>query len=158
MGLSVIEVPLTRGLSALIDESDALLIDGASWCAAERQGTYYAQARIGGRLWYMHRFILGLPERRPLVDHRDGDGLNNQRSNLRIATNGQNGANRSAYGSTSRFKGVRQRASGRWGAQITKDRQPVPLGTFDTEEEAAMAYNAAAIELHGDFAFLNGVR
>jgi hypothetical protein len=104
----------------------------------------------------MHRYILGLTDRGTRCDHRDNNGMNNQRSNLRIATAGQNQHNCGSRGGKSRFKGVSwSKAAGKWVAQICKDRQRRHIGLFETEEAAAAAYDKSAIELHGAFAYLN---
>jgi len=104
----------------------------------------------------MHTLITGWP----MVDHADHDGLNNQRSNLRAATHAQNMANRrSVLGSSSIYKGVRLRPElHKWRAQITVCGVPRYLGLFSDEEEAALAYNTAALEAFGEFAYLNEIR
>jgi hypothetical protein len=88
------------------------------------------------------------------VDHKDGDPCNNRRSNLRIATSSDNGANRKRTWAASGYKGVYSHGD-RWRAQITKDQRRRHLGLFNTPEEAARAYNSAAGELFGEFAHLN---
>lgn len=100
----------------------------------------------------MHRTITGcpLPYR---VDHVDGDGLNNQDENLRIATQDQNNYNRRGF-SLSGFKGVTRRR-GRFQARITHLEVEYALGTYATAEEAARAYDAKAREFYGVFAYLN---
>jgi hypothetical protein len=92
-----------------------------------------------------------------MTDHADGNGLNNPRSNLREVTNAQNKANqRKQTGATSKYKGVSwYHPTRQWQAQIKKDRKTIPFGHFDTEIEAAQAYDAAARVLYGDFARLN---
>lgn len=108
----------------------------------------------------MHRLILGLPAHRPFVDHKDGDGLNNQRGNIRIATQSQNCMNMTARtpSASSRFRGVTWHARAqKWQAQIGCNHLRYYLGSYDTEESAARAYDAAAIVLFGEFSRLNGV-
>lgn len=104
----------------------------------------------------MHREILGVPEG-VQVDHRDGNGLNNQRYNLRQATHVQNGGNRRKFKGQSKFKGVRapQTPKNGWRATIREGDKAVNLGTHETEEEAARAYDRAAKEKWGDYARLN---
>jgi AP2 domain/HNH endonuclease len=107
----------------------------------------------------MHRLILGLPQYRELkidVDHINGDGLDNRRANLRIATRAQNLANSGSRQGSSQYKGVSFcRQTGRWKAQITIGGQNHNLGRYSTEEEAAAVYNAAALEAWGEHAHLN---
>lgn len=88
------------------------------------------------------------------VDHRDCDPLNNRRSNLRVATSSGNGANRKRAWAASGYKGVYSHGD-RWRAQITKDQRRHHLGLFVTPEEAARAYNEAAVRLFGEYAHLN---
>lgn len=146
-------VPLTRGLVTLIDASDADAVLQYSWCAAPRNHTHYGQARIGQVGVYLHRFIMQ-PPLAFVVDHVDGDGLNNRRNNLRVCTVGQNCYNlRTQRGGTSRFRGVYW-SRGAWRAQIRDGRQ-IYLGTFTTEREAAEAHDAAARERFGEYATSN---
>lgn len=108
----------------------------------------------------MHRFLMGVDDPRVKVDHRNRNPLDNRRENLRIATDPQNKFNSGGRRQrVSRFKGV-SRADNKtnpWVARITLSGKNFSLGCFPTEEDAARAYNAAARELHGDFAYLNEV-
>jgi hypothetical protein len=127
------------------------------WAAVRRNNAWYAVARIEDRrdLRYMHRFILS--DVATQIDHRDGDGLNNRRANLRPCTAAQNAWNWNANRRRrqSRFRGVH--FDGRWVASIWVDGRNKSLGRFDSEELAAIAYNRAASELRGEFARLNEV-
>ncbi len=119
----------------------------------------------GNIAYFMHRMILGLaPEDRRMADHIDGDGLNNRRSNLRVATRAQNMQNRRKKApAASRYKGVSFAApgplttNGAWRARVQVGGRSIHLGRFATEEEAALAYNAAARTHFGEFACLNDV-
>lgn len=154
-----VEIPLSRGLVALVDDRDAPpLLALGNWHAAPSGRTFYARKNIwSGRercvTVRMHSLITGWS----LVDHKNRDGLDNRRSNLRPATHGQNmGNQRAARGNTSGFKGVSwHKASQRWVAQIGVAGHRRHLGLFDLPETAALAYDAAALEAFGDFAALN---
>ena len=106
----------------------------------------------------LHRIIMARVIGRPLddfehVDHRDGNGLNNTRANLRIATHTQNMQNRKRHkNNKSGYKGVYRRRSGKWRAAIRVNGKYISLGSFDTPEEAYAAYCKAAIQYHGEFA------
>lgn len=102
----------------------------------------------------LHRVLTG--EEGEHVDHVNGDGLDNRRKNLRPATRSQNGANRRRpSNNTTGYKGVILRSSGRWQAQIVVGGGKLSLGQFDTREDAARAYNVAALAAWGEFAQLN---
>jgi hypothetical protein len=103
----------------------------------------------------MHRVILGLADGDPTqVDHRNHDGLDNRRSNLRTATPPQNNGNQlKRKGTTSKYKGVSRYKGRRWRAAIQRRH----LGIFGSEEAAATAYNVAASEVFGEYAHLNVV-
>lgn len=148
-----------RGV-VLIDDEDYERIAAHSWCLQLGGGNYqrkYAQAniKIDGQ-WKrttMHRFIMGL-KKGERCDHRDNDGLNNQKENLRLATSNQNQHNREKV--RGRFKGVSwHKVAAKWVAQIAAYGKHYYLGLFDEEEAAARAYDAKAKELHGEFAKLN---
>lgn len=153
--MSALMIPLTRGLVALVDEQDYELVRGYKWQARPDGHTFYVGrgVREAGeqRTVQLHNFLTGWP----LVDHRNGDGLDNRRANLRQATKSQNCANRPIRtANKSGFKGVDLRKD-RWRAQIKSGDAKVHLGYFDLAEEAARAYDAAAIEVFGEFATLN---
>ncbi len=146
------------GQLALVDDGDYELVMRYRWCAAETRQTwtFYARAgwREGGRVKtvYMHNLIAGHVG----IDHADGNGLNNQRGNLRPATQSENNANTRPRNGTSTYKGVHwDSESQRWRASIRVDGKLGNLGRFDCEEDAARAYDEAALGAFGQFARTN---
>lgn len=149
-------VPLTQGYEAIIDAADVPLVEGFNWCASVAGNRVYAVRGVvldgkAATIW-MHRVIMSPPDH-VLVDHRDGDGMNNRRKNLRIATKTQNNRNtRKGKNNTSGFKGVSWDGwHGKWRAFITVDRKRHTLGCHSTAEEAHAAYCEASARLHGEF-------
>ncbi|HCF4483434.1 TPA: AP2 domain-containing protein [Pseudomonas aeruginosa] len=140
---------------ALVDLDDLPKVAATAWTVDARG---YVAGRPEGMKSSvtMHRWIIFGDAKGSGIDHRDGDKLNNRRSNLREATQGENAKNtRLAKNNSSGFKGVSRTAEGRWRARITVGRKEVRLGNFDTREEAAAAYDLAALQLHGEFASPN---
>jgi hypothetical protein len=157
------EIDLGNGYLAVIDDEDADLVTGFKWYAMKVEGKVYAAGwkhMPPGRFFvHLHRLITNA-QPGEIIDHADRDTLNCRRSNLRRATRQQNNCNRGASrrGTTSKYKGVFLcRQTGRFRAQITINRKRIYLGYFDSEENAARAYNAKAVELFGEFAYLNPV-
>jgi hypothetical protein len=156
---AVAEVSLTQGKVARVDRANLPRLAGYTWHAHQpNPGLWYARTTTsrtspGGRQWiYMHALLGG-----GRVDHRDGDGLNNTQDNLRPADRPQNGANRGPQSNNSSgFKGVYFCADRqRWAADITAYGQRHRLGRFSAPEEAAEAYDAAAMKYFGEFALTN---
>jgi hypothetical protein len=149
---TVAVIHLTRGLKAIIDVADWPLVGQYRW-HAHRGGpnldVFYARRKLGRRREFLHNVLLPPPPGR-VVDHEDLNRLNNRRSNLRIATNGQNMANRRRVNCTG-FRGVRQQRSG--GFQVIFGRKG--YGTYAAAEEAARVYDALARAAYGQFAVLN---
>lgn len=155
------EVPLygkhARGRTALVDLEDYEMVMRHRWHVweAERPGRPNGPyARTGHT--FMHTLLTGWPQ----VDHDDGNGLNNRRSNLRPATVQQNKANHGTRSDSvaSAYKGVYRVRKGtrrRWYARICSGANETNLGYFDSEEDAARAYDAAARRLFGEYAYLN---
>lgn len=162
-------IPLSMGKYAIVDPEDFDRVNQFKWHArpGTHKTTFYAVRNIRPIprqpqfQIHMHRFILGLYRGDPGVDHRDGDGLNNRKSNLRSATAEQNGQNKGIQSrSKSGLKGVtfhKDQTKNPWQAGIRYKYKQIHLGSFPTAIEAARAYNAKALELFGEFARLNPV-
>ena len=157
---------LTQGKTALVDDADHERLAAFKWFAIKRprSATWYAAKNgyVNGkrRQILMHRFILGLHEvTTPLVDHKDRDGLNNQRENLRACTQSQNAQNRQRTRShkSSRYHGVSWVGArvNKWIVQIQVEGAKHRLGYFPDEADAAKAYDKAALLHFGDFAATN---
>jgi hypothetical protein len=150
-------IPLTRGMFAVIDESDIPMVASYLWCVVgDPRYTLYAATCIAGRNMRLHRMITSAPDGM-FVDHINGNGLDNRKQNLRLCTRNQNMHNRrKVVGGVHKYKGLCFIPwSRRWTARIYYLSKPIHLGTFDTEAEAASAYNDAAKRYFGEFARLN---
>jgi len=158
---AALTIPLTQGYQTTVDAEDyADLLAAGPWQALidDRTGTVYARRRVrdddSGRYYgqLMHRYLLPGVE---VVDHHNGNGLDNRRANLRPSTVTENNRNRRRRrDNTSGYKGVWTRGA-RWHARIKADGRERYLGSHPTPESAAHAYDAAARDLHGEFAALN---
>lgn len=152
-------IALTQGKVALVDDADVAALAAHKWHAVHINGYWYAATRIGKKTVTMHVFLMNPPSGKD-VDHWNRDGLDNRRENMRICTRSQNLANqeRKSARKTSLYKGVCRIPGGRWQTQLYKDGQRFDVGRFDTEQEAALAYNAAAVKFFGEFARLNDIQ
>ncbi len=157
-------IALTQGQTAIIDSEDTALVSTYKWQArrdSKRPEHWYAITTIRDgerrrKTLLLHRLLLNTPPGTQ-VDHKDGDGLNNRRSNLRIATNAQNCMNQPPpSNNTSGYKGVSyHKARRKWQAKIRVNRKDLYLGLFIDPKDAALAYDAKAKEVFGEFAWLN---
>jgi hypothetical protein len=151
---SVRYIPLTKGKFAIVDAEDYEWLSRYKWHAMGGSNPYACRKK-NGRTILMHRMILKPPPGM-VVDHINGNGLDNRKCNLRICTHAQNMRNRPAVGGTSTFKGVRwDTKSHKWLATICLNYRCICIGYFDDEIEAARAYDRKAAELFGPFAYLN---
>src|SRR5882672_5229974 len=145
---------------AMVDDEDFEAINKHKWHKMiNGKHLYVCRAIVtNGKVLQvsMHREILGLSKTdKVIVDHRDGNGLNNQRSNLRACNHSENAKNRKARG-TSKYLGVSWHVY-KWKAQIKANGKYIHLGMFEDEVLAAASYNEAAIKYHGAFARLNKI-
>jgi len=161
--MNTVTLELTQGKTALIDECDLPLVSQYSWHAVYRKPCWYAASsslrRKTGQALYLHRLIMDAkPDEH--VDHKNGNGLDCRRENMRICTNAQNRMNNHSRTGKSAFKGVwfsAKNANRQWRANISVGDKTVHLGGYETEAEAARAYNAAALKHYGEFACLNEI-
>lgn len=169
LALSAIEgcayVRLTNGMCSLVDEEDLEWLSTYRFYPKPGHDTFYAESyRKHCGVKSLHRLLMGA-KRGEEIDHKNRNGLDNRKRNLRRCTRAQNRHNakkRNAEIARSRFKGVKwERKSPtskiRWRANAMKDGKGFCLGSFRTEREAALAYNKFAIEHFGEFARLNEV-
>lgn len=156
-----ITIPLSQGMFVVIDADDLPLVEGYAWVAARRRHVWYAIANVrqphgGSTAVLMHRLILDAPKGMQ-VDHKDGDGLNNRRSNIRLCTPSQNQQNRVRRepNATGYFGIYYIPKARRWVANIKHQRKRIYIGCFSTPEAAAIAYDERARELFGEFGRFN---
>lgn len=147
------EIILTQGKIALVDDADYESISKFRWYAHFNGSKWYAMRDTATEQFRMHRQILGVTSNKILVDHRNRDGLDNQRHNLRRATKAENAINsKLRKGNKSGLRGVHfDKARGKWAARLSYRH----LGRFDDPLEAARAYDRAALKHHGEFARLD---
>jgi hypothetical protein len=151
-------ISLTRGKFAIVDDEDYEWLSQWKWCYTKTRGTStgYAMRSITrngkSKAILMHRFILSAPSHLQ-VDHADGNGLNNRRSNIRLATVSQQMANRNRPKNSRPFRGVRWvEEKKKWRAEITADGKVRHIGYFDDPILAALAYDKKAVKHFGEFA------
>ena len=135
------EIKLTQGKVALVDDDDFEYLNQWKWHARKDCNTYYARRTKNRIPLYMHHDIIGKPIKGIVTDHIDGNGLNNQRYNLRHITHRQNGQNRHGK-KTSQYVGVRLFRN-KWESQITINGKSKYLGLFIKEKDAHEAYKKA---------------
>ena len=156
------EIPLTQGKVALVDDEDYEKLIKCKWWAAKDCCTYYAKATLQANniksTISMHRVVMGLGSGdSQKIDHRNNNGLDNRKSNLRLCSDGENARNRKPYiGKSSPYKGVTwHKRIEKWQTRIGFEGKQIHLGYFEEEIEAAIAYNKAAFKHFKSFSYLN---
>lgn len=159
------KIKLTQGQFALVDSEDFNKLSQYKWWADYNTHTksYYAKGYIGIRngkqiIKRMHRVIMNAPNKLQ-VDHINHNTLDNRKQNLRLCTNAENQCNQKGYeNTTSKYKGVCWHKRDKvWTAQIQRNKKQVHLGYFDSEIQAAKAYNKKAKELFGEYTLSNNI-
>lgn len=159
---------LSQGMKTMVDDEDFTFLNQYNWCVTGDSIYGYKVVRGFGyvengepktRLIRMHRIIMMCPDMFN-VDHIDGNGLNNQKSNLRICSHSENMRNRikRSFKTASKYKGVSFRKREQlWRATVWHNNKAVFDRNFKTEKEAALAYNEAALSFHGEFHRVNTI-
>lgn len=153
------EIHLTKGAVALVDDEDFETLSRRRWYATVMAGGLtYAATSIDRRNVTMHRLLLDAPEGH-VIDHVNGNTLDNRRANLRVATVRQNNINAATPSTnTSGYRGVSwDKEKGKWRVQIRLNGKVKRLGRFDDIKDAARAYNDAATAHFGEFARIEPV-
>lgn len=160
-------IPFTNATSEIpgfwVDDEDVDLVRESrwQWFITKTSGPYARSTRDREDSVKAHRLVLGLKRGDPSVDHKDGDGLNNRKENLRVAGQSCNNGNRTTQSredATSQFKGVGwDKQNKKWKVRVMKDAKEIWLGRFENERDAAMAYDKAALEVFGEYAKTNAM-
>lgn len=160
----MIKILLSQGYFALISNGDKKRVSKHKWYA-QRKGKYVLPMRhiyINGKCKYtqkMSRFILNVIDKKIIVDHKNGNSLDNRRCNLRLTTSQQNSWNsKRPKNNKSGYKGVSfSKPMKKWRARIHVNKQEISLGYFDNIIEAAIAYNKGALKYFGKYAKVNNI-
>ena len=151
-------ITLNHGKTAIVDNDTYEQLCKFKWFALKKPSTgkWYAVRSENGRRVFMHRQLLNAPPGMQ-VDHANGDGLDNRKSNLRLATSAQNNRNRDKTKRNSTgYKGVsRQKGRRKFRAQIQVNGKAIYLGWYDSPRDAALAYDRAVRKYHGEFGCTN---
>lgn len=161
-GCEVVQVPVSGGKGfTIVDPGDATKVLEHTWCFNKvARGKRYVHRRLpvseGAKLVKLHRWLLGVTDRGVCVDHINGDSLDNRRANLRICNQGENMRNyRRAWGKNG-IRGVMKTPAGKFRSRIRYRGKLYHIGTFDTLNDASIAYAFASELMHGEFGSLPG--
>lgn len=156
------EIKLTKNQISIVDDEDYEKLNQYKWHSVGIN-MYYAQRTVHNKgnkyNIKLHREIMNVTDSKIHIDHINGNSLDNRKENLRVCSNAENSRNSkiknsNLYG----LKGIRfNKINKNWNAQITVNYKQIHLGCFKTKEEAAIAYNDAAIKYHGEFAKVNKI-
>ena len=154
------EIKLSNGAIAIVDDEDYESLSLHKWHPSKDRDLCYAiRASFSGgkrKTERMHRVIMGATDNETHVDHKNQNGLDNRKENLRLCTISQNRSNsRPNKNSSSQYKGVTKDHPNKWLAQITVNYKNHNLGRFKIEKDAALAYDKAAYKYFKEFAYLN---
>lgn len=140
-----------------IDDEDFEKVNKYKWSVSFTDKLYVSHNRKNGIKMSLHRYLLNFPKQ--VIDHKNGNGLDNRKENLRLCTHAENFRNRDkSVTNTSGYKGVTWNKQHRkWMAQISINYKRKTIGVFHSKDQAAIAYNIAALKYHGEFARLNNV-
>lgn len=140
----------------LFDSDDLERVSKHTWIVSKHKNKeMYAVSKIGKRVMRMHNFILGQIN----IDHKNCNGIDNRKSNLRLSTTSQNNCNKAKVKSATGFKGVyKLKNSPKFWAYVSFNGKRYGGGTFDKAEDAAKKYNELALIHHGNFAKLNSIK
>lgn len=160
MGVSIdssaATIKLACGNVVIVDSDDAHLVAAKKWRFRNPGSTPHQSAYVvatdGQKQVFLHRVIVGAAPG-TIIDHINGDRLDNRKSNLRQASHTENMRNRKKHadGRHSVFKGVSRFSNGKFRALIRDGSKQIYLGSFETEVSAAFAYDVASLQIHGDF-------
>jgi len=150
-------IRLTKGKFAIIDEEDFERVSEYNWSCKKGYNTLYAETSINRKTIKLHRFVLNIYDSKTQVDHKNHNGLNCMKVNLREATQSQNSMNQQPQvGRFSKYKGVHWNSNNKnFVARIQLNSKRIHIGVFQNEIDAAKAYDLKAKELFGEFAYLN---
>jgi hypothetical protein len=159
------EIQLTQGKVALVDDADYEYLNQWKWHFKTNGNNFYAVRTVKsidgkyGKKIILHRFLLNITNSSLHIDHINNNSLDNRKINLRVCTRDENLRNRKVnLNNKSGYKGVYwSKAGKKWASSIGINKKIIYLGLFTNPKEAARAYNAAAIKLHGEFAKLNEI-
>ena len=150
------EIELTQGKKSIVDDEDFEILSKFKWYASFNSKTFYAMRSFDGTTALMHREILR-PEPGQIVDHKNGNGLDNRKSNLRVCSHKQNLMNRSKQkNNSSGYKGVAlMRDRNKWYASIKVNGKSISLGVYKEKEDAIKAYREASNKFFGEYDYFN---